>query len=185
MNYRTRNALRLTLAALMISACSVDNVLKVPDPDVARPGDVIKAAGLPTVLAGAVGDFQVAFAGTGGGTGIEGLVNMTGLLADEFTFTETFPTRVQVDRRAIDRNNSTMLTIYFQAQAARQSAFRAESAYAKLSANDSAYSEVLSVEGYSFILLAESYCSGVPITKTDASGKVFPGQPITTQHLLD
>jgi SusD/RagB-like outer membrane lipoprotein len=185
MNHRTGNALRLTIAALLISACSVDNVLKVPDPDVARPGDVIKAAGLPTVLAGAVGDFQVAFAGTGGGTGIEGLVNMTGLLADEFTFTETFPTRVQVDRRAIDRNNSTMLTIYFVAQRARQSAFRAESAYAVLAPTDTLYAEALSLEGYSFILLAESYCSGVPITKLDAAGNIVPGQPLTTQQLAD
>ncbi|HZI41328.1 MAG TPA: hypothetical protein VFD67_06475, partial [Gemmatimonadaceae bacterium] len=175
----------LAAAALLLSACSIDKVLQVPDPDVSRPTDVSGKAALPTLRAAAIGDFQVAFAGTGGATGLEGLVNMTGLFTDEFTFTETFPTRVQVDRRAIDRNNSTMLAIYFQAQAARQSAFRAESAYAKLSPNDSAYSEVLSLEGYSFILLAESYCSGVPITKTDASGKVFPGQPITTQHLLD
>src|SRR5690348_18228551 len=184
-NWRTggRRA-TVTAAAILLSACSVDKVLQIPDPDVSRPTDVSGKAGLPTLLAAAVGDFQVAFAGTGSG-GDEGLVNMTGLFTDEFTFTETFPTRVQVDRRAIDRNNSTMLAIYFQAQAARQSAFRAESAYAKLSPNDSAYSEVLSLEGYSFILLAESYCSGVPITKTDASGKVFPGQPITTQHLLD
>jgi len=185
MNHRIRNALPITVAALMVGACSVDKMLEVPDPDVSRPPDVINAAGLPTVLAGAIGDFQVAYAGTGGNTGIEGLVNMQGLFTDEFTFTETFPTRVQVDRRAIDRNNSSMLTIYFVTQRARQSAFRAESAYAALAPTDSLYSEALSLEGYSFILLAESYCSGVPITKLDAAGKVVPGQPLTTQQLLD
>ena len=175
----------LAAAALLLSACSIDKVLKVPDPDVSRPTDLTGKAALPTLRAAAIGDFQVAFAGSGGATGLEGLVNMTGLFTDEFSFTETFPTRVQVDRRAIDRNNSTMLAIYFQTQAARQSTFRAESAYAALAPNDSAYSEVLSLEGYSFILLAESYCSGVPITKLDASGKVIPGQAISTQQLLD
>jgi hypothetical protein len=180
-----RSALRLTIAALLITACSVDDVLKVPDPDVSRPPDVINAAGLPTVLAGAVGDFQVAFAGTGGNTGLEGLVNLTGLFTDEFSFTETFPTRVQVDRRAIDRNNSTMSAIFFTVERARQSSFRAESAYAAIAPTDTLYAEALSLEGYSFILLAESYCSGVPITKLDAAGKIVPGQPIPTQQLLD
>lgn len=185
MNLRIRSALRLTIAALLVTACSVDDVLKVPDPDVSRPPDVINAAGLPTVLAGAVGDFQVAFAGTGGNTGLEGLVNLTGLFTDEFSFTETFPTRVQVDRRAIDRNNSTMSAIFFTVERARQSSFRAESAYAAIAPTDTLYAEALSLEGYSFILLAESYCSGVPITKLDAAGKIVPGQPIPTQQLLD
>src|SRR3954470_21981375 len=151
------------IAAMLVSACSVDKVLQVPDPDVSRPTDVSGVAGLPTLLAAAVGDFQVAFAGTGGNTGLEGLVNMTGLFTDEFFFTETFPTRVQVDRRAIDRNNSSMSAIYFTVQRARQSTFRAESVYKSLAPTDSGYAEALNLEGYSFIMLAESYCSGVPI----------------------
>jgi SusD family len=170
-------------ASALLSACSVDKVLQVPDPDVALPSELTGKAALPTILATAVGDFQVAFAGTG--TGPEGLVNMTGLFTDEFSFTETFPTRVQVDRRAIDRNNSTMSTIFFDVERARQSAFRAESAYKALAVSDTGYSEALSLEGYSFIMLAETYCSGVPITKLDASGNPIPGVPLTTQQLLD
>src|SRR5256885_6910834 len=173
----------LAAAGLLLTACNVDKVLKVPDPDVSRPTDVSGKAGLPTLLAAAVGDFQVAFAGTA--IGAEGLVNMTGLFTDEFAFTETFPTRVQVDKRSIDRNNSTMLGIYFNVQSARQSTFRAESAYKSLAPTDSAYSEALSLEGYSFVFLAEAYCSGVPITKLDAAGNIIPGQPLTTQQLLD
>ena len=170
-------------ASVLLSACSVDKVLQVPDPDVATPSQLTTKAALPTVLAAAIGDFQEAFAGTG--TGPEGLVNMTGLFTDEFSFTETFPTRVQVDRRAIDQNNSTMSTIFFDAERARQSSFRAESLYKALAPTDTGYSEALSLEGYSFIMLAESYCSGVPITKLDASGKIVPGVPLTTQQLLD
>jgi len=51
--------------------------------------------------------------------------------------------------------------------------------------SDTGYSEALSLEGYSFIMLAETYCSGVPITKLDASGNPIPGVPLTTQQLLD
>jgi hypothetical protein len=101
---RRTGARRVTFAAaaLLLSACSVDKVLQVPDPDVSSPSVLTGKASLPILLAGAVGDFQVAFAGTGGNTGLEGLVNMTGLFTDEFSFTETFPTRVQVDKRSID-----------------------------------------------------------------------------------
>lgn len=172
-------------ASALLSACSVDKMLQVPDPDVATPSQLTGKASLPTILAAAIGDFQVAYAGTGGNTGLEGLVNMTGLFTDEFSFTETFPTRVQVDRRAIDANNSTMSAIFFTVERARQSSFRAESAYKAIAPTDTGYSEALSLEGYSFIMLAESYCSGVPITKLNAAGNVIPGVPLTTQQLLD
>lgn len=172
------------LVAVLLAACSVDKVLQVPDPDVSNPSAVTGKAGLRTLLAAATGDFQVAFSGTGTG-GDEGLVNMTGLFTDEFFFTETYPTRVQVDRRSIDPNNSTMSNIFFEVQRARQSTFRAESAYAALAPTDSLYSEALSLEGYSWIFLAEAYCSGVAVTKMDANSNILPGQPLTTQQMLD
>lgn len=184
-HWRTVSRRAATAAvAVLLAACSVDKVLQVPDPDVSTPSAITGKAGLRTLLAAAVGDFQVAFSGTGSG-GDEGLVNMTGLLTDEFFFTETYPTRVQVDRRSIDANNSTMSNIYFEVQRARQSTFRAESAYAALAPTDSLYSEALSLEGYSWILLAEAYCSGVAVTKMDANANIVPGQPLTTQQVLD
>ena len=176
----------VALSAMLIAgACNVDNTLRVPDPDVSRPPDVSGAAGLPTLLATAVGDFQVAFSGTGGGTGLEGLINMTGLMGDEFAFAETFPTRVQVDRRSMERDNSTLRDIFFTVQRARASALRADSAYAKFAPTDSGRAEALALEGYSYVLLAETYCSGVPTSSFDASGHVVGGEPLTTTQLLD
>src|SRR5690348_18352429 len=93
-------------AAALFGACSLDKVLQVPDPDVSKPSDLTGVQALPTLLASAVGDFQVAFSGTGGNTGLEGLANISGLFTDEFFFTETFPTRVEIDRRAINRTNA-------------------------------------------------------------------------------
>jgi hypothetical protein len=171
--------------ALLFGACTVDKVLQVPDPDVSRPTDLSGPQALPTLLASAIGDFQVAFSGTGGNTGLEGLTNITGLFTDEFFFTETFPTRVEIDRRAIDRVNSNMRDIFFTVQRARVSALRAETTYAKLAATDSGYSESLSLGAYSFVFLAEAYCSGVPVSGFDASGNVVNGNPLTTQQLLD
>ena len=177
--------LLLAASALLLGACSVDKVLQVPDPDVARPADLSGPQALPTLLASAIGDFQVAFSGTGGNTGLEGLTNITGLFTDEFFFSETFPTRVQIDRRAIDRVNSTMRDIFFTVERARASSLRAETTYKKLAATDSGYAEALDIGGYSFLFLAEAYCSGVPVSGFDAAGKVVNGEPLTTQQLLD
>jgi hypothetical protein len=172
-------------AAVLFGACSVDKVLQVPDPDVARPSDLTGAQALPTLLGSAIGDFQVAFSGTGGNTGLEGLANITGLFTDEFFFSETFPTRVQIDRRAIDRVNANMRDIFFTVERARASALRAETTYAKLAPNDTGYAEALSIGGYSFLFLAEAYCSGVPVSGFNAAGNVVNGTPLTTQQLLD
>jgi len=177
--------LLVVAGALVLGACSVDKVLQVPDPDVSRPNDLTGVQALPTLLASAVGDFQVAFSGTGGGTGLEGLTNISGLFTDEFFFSETFPTRVQIDRRAIDRVNANMRDIFFTVERARASALRAETTFAKLAATDTGYSEALSIGGYSFLFLAEAYCSGVPVSGFDAAGKVVNGNPLTTQQLLD
>jgi len=175
----------LTALAVILGACTVDKVLQVPDPDVARPTDLSGKQGLPTLLASAIGDFQVAFSGTGGNTGLEGLTNITGLFTDEFFFAETFPTRAQIDRRAIDRVNSNMRDIFFTVERARASALRAETTFAKLAATDSGYAEALDIGGYSFLFLAEAYCSGVPVSGFGASGQVVNGDPLTTQQLLD
>ena len=167
----------ITALAVVLGACTVDKVLQVPDPDVARPPDLAGKQALPTLLASAIGDFQVAFSGTGGNTGLEGLTNITGLFTDEFFFSETFPTRAQIDRRAIDRVNSNMRDIFFTVERARASAIRAETTFAKLAATDSGYAEALNVGGYAFLFLAEAYCSGVPVSGFDASGKVVNGDP--------
>jgi hypothetical protein len=172
-------------AGLLLGACTIDKVLQVPDPDVSRPGDLTGPQALPTLLASAIGDFQVAFSGTGGNTGLEGLTNISGLFTDEFFFTETFPTRAEIDRRAINRTNANMRDIFFTVERARASALRAETTYAKLAPTDTGYAESLSLGGYSFLFLAEAYCSGVPVSGFDAAGRVVNGQPLTTQQLLD
>src|SRR5947209_361960 len=177
--------LLVAAVALLLGACSVDKVLQVPDPDVARPADLSGPQALPTLLASAIGDFQVAFSGTGGNTGLEGLTNISGLFTDEFFFTETFPTRVQIDRRAINRVNSNMRDIFFTVERARASALRAETTYKKLAATDSGYAESLDIGAYSFLFLAEAYCSGVPVSGFDASGRVVNGTPLSTSQLLD
>ena len=100
------------------SGCSLDDLLSVEDPDVATPGSLTGEDALPVLLAGALGDFQLAFTGDNAGV-TEGLINLGGLLADEFTIAESFPTRVPIDRRDIGNVNVTLNTVYSYAHRAR------------------------------------------------------------------
>lgn len=168
--------------AAALSACSVNDALRVQDPDVARPQGLEGKEFLPTQLAAAIGDFQVAFSGSAGS---EGLVNMTGLFTDEFSFTETFPTRIVVDQRNIETVNTTMLGIYFNVQKARASADRAAGEFAEFDPAASGAAEALSLGGFSDVLIADAYCSGVPDSKLESDGSITYGQPLTTEQRLN
>jgi len=110
---------------------------------------------------------------------------MTGLLTDELQNTETFPTRTEVDRRHTQVANSTMRDIWFNAHLARVSAARAAGAFAAYGPDDPGRSEVESLQAYAMLLLAEDFCSGVPLSNVDtATAQVQYGDPLTTQALL-
>ena len=165
------------------SACSLDNMLSVSDPDVATPGSLTGEDALPVLLAGAFGDFQLAFSGDNAGV-TEGLVNLGGLLADEFAIAESFPTRVPIDRRDIDNVNVTLNTVYSYAHRARAAAELSATRHQQFAPNTTGHALSLAVAGYSYIILAENFCSGVPVsTLTDAGGTEF-GPPLTTEQLF-
>ena len=159
----------------MLAACNQDKLLTVPTPDIVQPKDLTGASVLPNAYAAAVGDFQVAYAGSGGNvTGTfgstEGLVIMSGLLSDELLNAETFPTRLEVDRRATNPVNATMLAIFQLAQRARASAELVAGSYQQYDAANPNHAEVLALAGFTYILFAEDYCNGVPASTVNPDG---------------
>jgi hypothetical protein len=178
----------IAAGAFFISACNTDRFLKATDPDNTPPGALTGPSSLPGYRASAIGDFGLAFDGNALNPDLneyEGLVNMTGLLTDELQNTETFPTRTEVDRRHTQVANSTMRDIFFNAHLARISAQRASGAFAAFGPDDPGRSEVESLQAYSILLLAEDFCSGVPLSNIDtATAQVQFGDPMTTQALL-
>jgi hypothetical protein len=183
-----RVAALAALLALPLAACNPNDLLDVPDPDVARPGAVSGPAGLPALLNSTRGAFQVGFSGTGGTTALEGLVNMTGLFTDEFSFTETFPTRVVIDRRNIendDISNNTMRDIFFAAQRARQTAETAVAGYEEFDPGIEGHSEALSWAGHAYVMLAEAYCDPLPISSIDENSRLVPGPSLSRDQMLD
>ena len=187
-----RNLIRLTsLVALATSvACNTEELLKVTDPDVARPEALQGAAALPTLRAGAIGNFGVAY--NGGAADVE-QVHLSGLLSDEFINTETFPTRIEIDQRAISISNTSLANTvqggtFFDLTRARASADQAAGAYtqfAKTRADSTGFPEVLALSGFSYILFAENYCGAVPVSRQEPDGSFSFGAPEATNTLLD
>jgi starch-binding outer membrane protein, SusD/RagB family len=168
------------LAAL--GACNTDKILKVDDPGAVQPGSLNNAGSLPAVLNAAIGNFATAYAGNAYN---EGLILTSGLLADEWRNSDTFGTRIEVDQRNVEDNNSTMQDVFRLAQAGRASAEQAADAFARLAPDDAGRAQALSLSGFAATLFAEDYCSGTPFSTVDASGTFHYGAPLTTEQMLD
>lgn len=180
-NFRTV-ARALPLIALMAAACDTKKILEVQDVDVATPGSLEAVGALPVVHAGAIGDFQVAY---GGSSGAEGQITISGLFTDEFLFAETFPTRLEVDMRSIQEQNSTMTGVMRDIQRARGSADFAGNKFALLAPTDVRRAELMNIAGVAIVIMGENYCSGVPISRLTDAGDLEFGQPRTTAQLWD
>lgn len=171
----------LPAGALVFSACNLD----VTTPDVVQPSSTQGAAALPTLLAGTVGDFAVAYSGYGSGNAGEGIVLNSGLFADEFITADYFNTHVEIDGRNLTPPNSSNEGVLRNLMRARTSAEATAAAYAGAGqGNNAGRARALSLAGYVYTLVAETYCSGVPFSSIDANGVKIFGLPLRTSEML-
>jgi hypothetical protein len=186
--HSARRGIRVLLALLLAggaAACSVDRLLDTKDKDTSPVGAINSATGLPNAYAGAISQFQVGWAGSAasGGNANEGQVNMTALLTDEYIDLETFPTRISVDQRITAPGNSTLRGNYLDLSQARVSTERAAGLYQQFDSTNVLRAEMLNLAGYSYLVYAEDYCSGIPFDSIAPSGKIIYGQPLTTDSM--
>ena len=166
------------------AACSIDKILKVEDLDVATPGSLNTVAALPILLGGAVSTFHAAFVGTGNVNESSGQIGYGGLLADELRSSDTFPTRNQVDQRAIQLDNGSNESQFILLSQARAAAQIASTRYMQLDKNDPGMALAFALDGYSTILFGEDYCSGVPFSTLTDVGATIYGQPLSTTQIF-
>ena len=172
-----RFSVRVRVAAALVgvaslAACDTDSLLTAPTPDVVLPENLTGPSALASAYAAVLGDFQVAYAG-GYGTLLdynEGLVQITGLLTDELLNAETYNTRIDIDRRAVNAINGTTLQTFQNLQRSRASADLVASRFREFLPSDPRGAEVQALAGYMLVLLAESYCNGVPTSKVNDDG---------------
>src|SRR5438876_9356525 len=176
-----RVALVASVVALL-AACS--SLLDVKDPDVINPPDVLNADGAVGAYNGGIGDFAFANDGDNGGT--EGQILVSGVMSDEYTDVETFPTRIEYDSRSIDERNGTLTNVYFNLHKARVALEGAASALQQyVDTAKGKTGEMLALSGFTYVYFAENYCSGVPFSARLPDGSIANGTPQPTTQILD
>jgi hypothetical protein len=171
----------LAMMAAIVSVSACEGLLEVEDPDVVRPGQLEGADAIPTRVSGAILDFQIAFNGNFNNA----LVAAQGMFSDEYVNSETFPDRLEIDRRNIDRSDNQMtLFVYGGLHVARTSARGAAALIEQEDPGNSNLSLVRSLEGYTEVFLGETFCSGVPESSFNGNEIVF-GQPRATPQVFE
>ncbi|HET7234675.1 MAG TPA: hypothetical protein VFJ16_31975 [Longimicrobium sp.] len=181
-----RRALGLAAAAalLPLAACNLDEALSVKDPYTVTPPVARDTVNLPNTYAGAVARFATGISGRQNREG--GLILQSGTLADELIDTDGFATRQAIDRRAAGESNAATLDPYTYLQRARAEAVNASDLFATTSQNGSVeHANLYNIVGYSELLLAENFCSGVPLSLVDVNGQFLPGAQQSTSALVD
>lgn len=186
----TRAARRATrgLAAAGVLAlsvgCSTDRILRVTDPDVAPSSFLNSAAALPALRNGAVASFHAAYIGTGNVNESSGQIGYSGLLSDELRSSDTYPTRNQVDQRAIQLDNSSNEAQFILLSRARAAADLAADKYKQYGPDSSGLALSYALSGYTTVLFGENYCSGVPFSTMGDDGVPQYGDPLTTKQIF-
>jgi hypothetical protein len=176
---RTLTTATVLLLALAAGACSRDDILDVNTPDVIDPGALDNPLGVQALYAGAVSElaFQMdnAF----------GLALVSALFTDEAMHASTPPAVREWDLRNVLTTNTTTPALFLNLQRARaRTADAGARVAAVVGAPDARVGELLAVEAFTWILLAEHYCSGVPVSRAVA-GQFEYGPPLSTDQLLD
>jgi hypothetical protein len=186
--YSTSRLRRLLLAAgtlgvgAALGACNLD----VSTPDVVPPTATEGAAALPTLLAGASGDFSVGYGGYSNGDNSDAIIHTSGLFTDEFIASDFFSTHVTIDSRDANPTNDIISRVMRNIQRSLTSSNTTAARYAQLAPTDPGFARVLNFAGFDYVFLAENFCSGVPVGSTiDASGKTIFGLPKSTTELLN
>ncbi|MGH2822516.1 MAG: hypothetical protein ACRDLY_05725, partial [Thermoleophilaceae bacterium] len=169
-------------AAALVLLGGCDSLLDVTDPSSVNEEDLNTVEALPVIRAGVISDFQTAL---GGSSSVNGLVLLSGLLGDELIDAQQDPLRQLIDQRSLSTDNLSFAVaqLYRQLQRARVAAEAASAKYASFDSTTSVNrAEMLALAGYAYVLLGETFCSGVPFSKLERT-PVY-GTPQTTTQIF-
>lgn len=165
-----------------LGACNLD----VSTPDVIPVDATAGKSALPTLLAGASGDFSVGYGGFSNGDNSDAIIHVSGLLADEFIASDFFSTHIGIDSRTATQTNGAILTVMQNLQRSLVSANNTGARYAQFSPKDAGFARVLNLAGFDYLFLGENFCAEVPVGSViDANGNIVGGQARTSVELFN
>jgi starch-binding outer membrane protein, SusD/RagB family len=166
----------MTVAGVMLAACSPTEILEVTDPDIINPSDVTTPAGADAIRIGALARFS------GATTGGESFVLLGGLFSDEFNNADTFIDRQQIDQRITNLDNAFTLTAIRATHRARLSAQQAIPLLQQYKPTGPTrdIAEMFFVIAFTENMAAEHMCNGLTFSHVELDGSEVYGSPITT-----
>jgi hypothetical protein len=170
------------LLLLLLAGCGL---LDTEQPNIVDPGTITSPEGAQSLKLGAIADFG--FVKDGDGTQFQdGLILVSGLLADEFIHSTTPPSEQEIDQRTTALINPSLSDVYANLHKARSGLENAATALRQFfpqadSTTDIA--EVQSLAGFTYIYFGENFCSGVPVSRVSGDSLIY-GSPLTTTQIL-
>jgi starch-binding outer membrane protein, SusD/RagB family len=180
-------AVAIGLAALGLAACETDSLVNLQNPDLITGPVVRDSANADQLYNGALFEFGRALTGAAATNDNPGIVGVSGLMADELWYSSTFSTMQDIDARDLsDVTNGVLATTFQRIHRARNLADRTYEQFVAINKGSTARAaQMASYSGFSFLSLAENFCSGVPASRTSLNGEVVFGTPLTTAQMLD
>lgn len=178
----------LALLTLTVSGCDLDSLIQIQDPDLITLPVVQDTAVLPQIRNGVLFEFARAYSGEpSNASGADpGQIVQSALLSDEMWAASTFTTHHEIDRRRIDLTNGTLLGGFRYLQRARNLAETASALFeASPRAGSPDHALVINLAGFTYILFAENYCSGVPFSQQPFTGEAVFGEQQSTEQILN
>jgi hypothetical protein len=186
-----RAARRIIAQSLLVASSLIlgpgCGLLDTNQPDIIEPGGLETPEGAEALRVGAIHDFGFVKDGDGSQFDTEGLVLLTGDMADEFMHSGFIPSTVEFDQRVIAPLNSSLDDVFFRLHRARtlsEGAATALETFAVDPDNNAGIPEMLSLAGFTYVYFAEDFCSGVTYSSTVNDQPVF-GPQLDTQQSLD
>jgi hypothetical protein len=169
---------------LALTGC--DSLLDVTDPENATIETLSDPAALPTLIAGAIRDFNIGYSGPAPNN-TDAMLTSSAVLSDELISSGTFTTRQAVDQRRqfpIGLGNAGDEGYAFLHNG-RVSSKRAAAAILEVTGDPSDPDLVLmrNLEGFSIVALAEAYCQHLAFSEI-VDGEFNPGQPVGAEAAL-
>ena len=91
---------------------------------------------------------------------------------------------IALDGRVAAPSNSTLKAYFVDLASARAIADKTDGLYNQFAPDSVGHGVALAVGGYTYVLFAEGYCEGVPVSTLNSNGSIIYGQPTTREQLL-
>ena len=145
-----------------LTGCDTESLLEVNDPEFATPTSLDNPAALPTLIAGAISDFQVAI-----GAGDDALLTAVATFTDEFYSSGTFTSRTALDQREllpIAEGNVSDAAFNRLQRARRALQDAAATVTNRAGPMDPRLPQLLALQGYVYNAVGENFCNSVPFS---------------------